>query len=589
LKPRAIPPFLRAVVVASALLLGGCGGAPTRPDTAVVPSASADQRAASGDHAGAAAMLEQQAKESRNQRDGLMLRAAEQWRLAGRVDDMRRNLDRLKRKRLSREDTLRLDLLQAELALDAEDPARAIDLATLPDAELAPDLQRRLFQVRADALAQLKRPLESAQTRARLLPLVPDEARAETEATVLATLRDASDAELQRALGDLPPDSGFRPYLERALRAHGAVPLRVLQRPTRAAGTVVSGGLGEGGTREGWAPHKHVALLLPLSGSLASLGKAVRDGFLSAYFAETGSKPEVRVYDTGDGAEGALAAARRAAADGAERIVGPLAKEQVVAFYEQDVDMLPMLALNFPDSGLAPPRGSQQFGLPPDEEAALAAQRAFERGQGRVAIIAAREDWAERAALAFRAQFEHAGGSVVGEARLGVGDVDLSKTIGDAVGSGVDAVFLALKPAAARLLVPQLRALGMTETPILATSQIYAGNPSRSLDRDLEGVEFCDAPWVHGLALGLPEREALARVLPASDGQARLFAFGMDAFRLLPYLDWLGRDREAYVAGASGQLSLDPYGRVQRGLAWLRFEGGVPRAADGALTPQVQP
>jgi outer membrane PBP1 activator LpoA protein len=127
----------------------------------------------------------------------------------------------------------------------------------------------------------------------------------------------------------------------------------------------------------------------------------------------------------------------------------------------------------------------------------------------------------------------------------------------------------------------------MTDTPILAISQIYGGSPSRGLDRDLDGVEFCDAPWLHGLSTGLPERDQVGRYLAGAESNPRLFAFGMDAFRLLPYLDWLTRNPDAFINGASGQLSLDAFGRVHRGLAWLRFDGGVPRAADGALTPQA--
>ena len=218
-----------------------------------------------------------------------------------------------------------------------------------------------------------------------------------------------------------------------------------------------------------------------------------------------------------------MAAARRASKDGAERVVGPLAREQVSGLYDANALDLPALALNFPDSGIAPPRGSQQFGLPPDEEAALAAERALERGFRAMALIAAHEDWAERAALAFRAQFEHGGGTIVAESRIG-GEVELARAVDEAVGRHKpDAVFIAVKPTAARLLVPQLRAHGLVDTPVLATSQIYGGSPSRGLDRDLDGVEFCDAPWLHGLSTGLPERDLIRSVLPSSEANPRLF------------------------------------------------------------------
>jgi hypothetical protein len=60
----------------------------------------------------------------------------------------------------------------------------------------------------------------------------------------------------------------------------------------------------------------------------------------------------------------------------------------------------------------------------------------------------------------------------------------------------------------------------------------------------------------------------------------------MDAWRLLPYLDWLARNPDAYLPGASGQLAVDGFGRVRRLMAWLRFVDGVPRAADGALSQE---
>ena len=44
---------------------------------------------------------------------------------------------------------------------------------------------------------------------------------------------------------------------------------------------------------------EHIALLLPLSGQLASAGRAVRDGFISAFY-RSGSTREISAYDTTD-------------------------------------------------------------------------------------------------------------------------------------------------------------------------------------------------------------------------------------------------------------------------------------------------
>ena len=80
------------------------------------------------------------------------------------------------------------------------------------------------------------------------------------------------------------------------------------------------------------------------------------------------------------------------------------------------------------------------------------------------------------------------------------------------VPSGVEGLTFQDEAETVNALVPQLRARG-SGMPILATSHIYSGLVNRPLDRDLNDVEFCDAPWLFGLATGLPSRDALAKTL----------------------------------------------------------------------------
>ena len=107
-----------------------------------------------------------------------------------------------------------------------------------------------------------------------------------------------------------------------------------------------------------------------------------------------------------------------------------------------------------------------------------------------------------------------------------------------------------------------------------------------SLDRDLNGVEFCDATWLFSPVPGRPERNAITRELASANGVGgRLFAFGMDAYALLPYMDWLLAHPETYLDGASGQLAADSFGRIHRVLTWARFVDGVAQPVQGALDP----
>src|SRR5699024_4992168 len=46
---------------------------------------------------------------------------------------------------------------------------------------------------------------------------------------------------------------------------------------------------------------RNIALLLPTSGRLAAFGRAVRDGFMAAWYEQRDNRPMVRQYDTAEG------------------------------------------------------------------------------------------------------------------------------------------------------------------------------------------------------------------------------------------------------------------------------------------------
>src|SRR5690606_9914060 len=88
-----------------------------------------------------------------------------------------------------------------------------------------------------------------------------------------------------------------------------------------------------------------IALLLPLSGRQQAAGIAVRDGFLAALLQQAANRrPVLKIYDTAE--LGAHTAYRRAIADGAQFVVGPLTKEDVAAIAESDATSVLTLALN---------------------------------------------------------------------------------------------------------------------------------------------------------------------------------------------------------------------------------------------------
>ncbi|MDR3389233.1 MAG: penicillin-binding protein activator [Rudaea sp.] len=586
--------------------IGVSGSSPEAPE-----AANAEQAYSQGDFDRAAQMFLELADARPGERAHLRLRAAEALHENGEENAAAQALDGIKQRRLGDEENVRYRLLEAEIALARQAPARALEQLNIADADLPMPLRLRLLELRARAEAASGDAAASARTRAALNRWLGGADRAQNETQLVATLQKLGPDALKQLAATLPPGDALQPWLNQALRKTGqALPLVVL-RPNQPVGTLMPDQNNDM-QREGYRPVHLIGLLLPVDGALKGVAQAVRDGFFAAHFADRNpQRAEVRVYDSGGSAQDAVAAYAKAVADGADHVVGPLTRDAVSGVFAQGHLTVPVLALNQPEHGEAPPAGSAAFGLAPDTEAAQAAEHMIERGITRAVVITAADDWAERAALAFRAQYENHNGQVLNEARLSDGEVNFSIMIHQVLAGvatskdapalpgaiaqpgaaeGDTGIFISMRPQQARLLLPQIKLAGYSGVPVFATSHIYAGDYNPGLDRDLDGVEFCDAPWLFDATPGVPKRSELARALDSAHGAgARLFAMGLDAYALLPYLEWLSQHRDSYVTGATGQLAEDNLGRIQRLLIWAQFSNGAAHPINGGLSVSAAP
>lgn len=572
---RRLRPLFCALLIATAL--SGCDSMPTRASTSPEQE-MAERLYAEGDFPMAAQAFLDAAKRSRAQRDLLTLRAAEAWREDGRIEEARPLVPMIGERRLDADGLLRLNLLRAELALADREPQRALDVLGQP-IEAVPEAQRdRVYFLRAQAYAGLDRPFEAARERAALEAWLPAGEREENAQAIASLLGQMRPADLQRASAGLGRSDPLYDHAARQLRSLG------LAMPSSAGRT---GGVG--GARA-----NRVALLLPRSGPLAAAGEAVRDGFMAAYYADAGEqRPEVVLYDAGDSVEQNLQAFRDASADGAERIVGPLSREAIGALFEMGTLQTPVLALN--RGTVTPPPGSQSFALSPEDEGVAAAERMLALGYRRVIVANGGDEHARRVLSALGPTFARGGGSVLTEIVPPEGSPDYSAEIRRAIGAAgqrapdpavttpdrsgavlidVDAIYLAVRFEQARLLVPQLRAAGIFDRPLLASSQIRGADGNARPDRDFDGIEFTELPWLLGASgPGLPSQDDSRALSSAQGASARLFAFGLDAYRVLAALPALSRLPGTSIEGASGSLSLDEFGQVQRRPGWGRFRG----------------
>lgn len=619
LKKALVKPLGLVAVVTAALLLAGCpsGGGVRHPPAVSVDRA--EQLRTSGDYAGAAGVYEKLAAQTTGSDSAeFLLRAARAWFAAGRPAEADRVLATLP-PTLTQAQAVeqKLLIIQSAVAQGRGDQAWR-DISSMQTPSVA-QTAARYYETRqqvAIATGHLVDGIRSEFARERLIaPGEVNQARGE----LLGQLRAAAE----RGTSLAPPpgsDAMVRGWLEAA-----GVAADNLRNPTLGATRLaafrsrypshpaLAALANEPGFVVDIAPEAklenapHVALMLPLTGRTAAASAQIRDGFMTAYYQlPANARPRLRVYDTA--ATSIAEAIGTASGAGAEFIVGPLTREEVIAAAELISQRPPILALNFLPTDKPAPERYYQFALSPEDDARAVARYIGASGKRRGVVITPEGDWGARVAAAFEDELRSAGGYVLGQSSYNASDRDyrgsimqvlrtddstsrharIQATIGQKLEfeprrrPDIQFIFAPSQPGTQRLLRPQLRFHLAGDIPEYTLGDAY--DPHPSANQEIDGVMFPDMPWMlddDGLAAEV--REAARAFSDPAARRGRLFAFGYDAFRIATSLQ---RGQPVNPQGLTGTLSVDPQGRVRRELEWVRIKGGapVPLDADGAVT-----
>ena len=577
------------------------------------PLAAADQLLARGDYAAAAAAYAARAAELPDE-DGARATALAvlAFHDAGETQRATTLLGTLPPGSEDREPLAALALARSQLLDGHPDTALALAGRT-ESASLSP--YARGVQARVTAAAAAARSdfptAAAAWLRAFLLPYPSAQQAAMTDSAWAALNHlpaaklaeqfsaNAADAPTQGwyALTAIAQQSGFDPdnlrqrlgEWQQRYGNHPAVPLLASLLDRASAAT---------------ARPQRLALILPFDESLGGAARAVRDGFMTAWFSDPDvqARPAVRIY-TNSG-EDILADYRRAVSDGAEFVVGPLQKNLVERLQAVPDLAVSVLALNVVENKSAvsiPRAGFYQFGLTPEDEASQVARRAYTSG-GRALIIAPNSAWGTRLSSAYSKAWHTLGGTVLAAVTYADSsdaypsavrrafNIDMSeartaalrRTLGiplradTRIRADVDVILLAGFPLNARQLLPQLRFFGADSIPVFATSTVFNGSARADRDIDLNGLIFGDMPWLFGTV----DADAYRLVRQQWPGPAqtytRLYGFGLDAYRILPFLSRMRARPSMRVPGVTGDLWMDGDGVLHRNMSWIRFVEGVP-------------
>ena len=346
-----------------------------------------------------------------------------------------------------------------------------------------------------------------------------------------------------------------------------------------------------------------IALLLPLSSNFGAAAQTVYNGFQAASQTDSDpGRPNVVFYDIGS--EPSLAANYfgAAVAEGADVIVGPLGKSAVNALLDARKPEKPTVLLGGSSEDHPLPPQVYQFDLAPEPEARQVAELMYATGHRRVGALYPDDEWGQRVYDAFVARWKALGGTLAGAQSYSPKSDDFSvpiKTLLNLTQSDnrkafvenvtglhlqfearrrqdIDAIFMAARPAEARLIKPQINFFHGLNLPVYSTSDVYSGTPDKVKDTDLDGVIFPDMPWLLSNTARTGGLKTKLEDAGYSNVSTKLFAFGFDAYRLARLAPGPSLAGGARLYGMTSVLTVGPDSRLHRGLEWAKFIDGVP-------------
>lgn len=354
---------------------------------------------------------------------------------------------------------------------------------------------------------------------------------------------------------------------------------------------------------------KHIAVILPMQGDLSKVTANIKNGFLSAYYSDSDTtiKPVINFYDSSDDNVTFNQLYQQAIENGATDIIGPLDKIAINQLAQKPVLDVPVLTLNYAENVFNTTENLFQFGLSPEDEARQVAELAIQQNKKRAAVFYPDSEWGKRLNQAFSDHYASLGGKVMTRADYATNTNDYRRPIRALFNldqsairhrkventvsrkaisvpyrrQDIDMIFLAATPRSARSIMPAFRFHHASDLPVYSTSHVYTGKVNKGLDRDLNGLIFCDLPWI--LQNHSPLEKVFTQNWPQQESFTRLFALGIDAYHLIYNLAYLKNKDFAYYDGQTGNIRLDKNNRITRKLLWAKFKRGRPVYFEPAL------
>jgi uncharacterized protein len=342
---------------------------------------------------------------------------------------------------------------------------------------------------------------------------------------------------------------------------------------------------------------RQIALLLPAHGKLAKPSQVIINGFLASHYQQAiNDKLVVRLYDTSE-YDSIWPSYKKAIDEGANIVVGPFEKKQIIELSQDDSLPVTTLALN--NIELASDQQIDklyQFALTPEDEVDTIVHSARQQGLINAALITPDSKWGKRLESAFRQSWKKQGGIIVTSKNYPPKTYDYSESIKQllqldqsnqrrirvrqTIGADfeytprrrqdIDVIFLAAFPKQAKQIPLQISYNHGEDIPIYATSHIINKAFNQKENTDLNGISYSDMPWLLDKELQVTSR--LNRQKRAS--YQRLFALGVDSYQVIPYLQLMRNNSAEHFSGDTGIIHVTDMGYIKRQVPTAKIVNG---------------
>ncbi|WP_430458255.1 penicillin-binding protein activator [Rheinheimera sp.] len=348
---------------------------------------------------------------------------------------------------------------------------------------------------------------------------------------------------------------------------------------------------------------ERIAVLLPLSGPLKTLGDAVQYGMAAA--AAKQQRTLVFIDSTKPAAE--LQAEVTAAQ--VQFVIGPLLREDIDKIQQLPDWQWPTLFLN--GKGDLPVKPEQYFfALAWEDEASQMVQVFRQRQYQHPVLIYAVNPIGQRMAQHFQSRWQQSGGQPVETYSYGSQEQlqalinkfleaeaseerakEINRLIGQSIKAelhsrqDIDAIYLIADPVQTRFFKPFI---DVTVSPTARRLPIFTSSRSHSLkvdktdQRDLAGLTMTEMPWLlPQAAIAPPLRQEFDSLFAEQDEQLqRLFAMGHDALMLVGHLKQQQQFPAMAYHGLTGSLRLSDGHSISRQLTLAQYRQGKLQLVD---------